>query len=283
MENGTVTLPEASRGPLPAEVARLYDEYAELCDVTVGENLHFGFWDTPDSAASLAEAAHRLTDVLADRLAVGPGQRVLDVGCGVGGPTVRIARRTGAHLAGISISTEQIARAVAHAEHAGMTDQVSFQRADANEMPFPAESFDAVIALESLIHIPDREHVLGRIRDVLRPGGRLVLTDFYERQPIPPHKQPAVRRYLRDFLFTIVQPGDYIPMLGRVGLQFVEVLDISAQSVRQTFTHLSAQLTEQQRALGSEYGADMVDRFNPADMIDVHEFGHLLVVAERPA
>jgi cyclopropane fatty-acyl-phospholipid synthase-like methyltransferase len=269
--------------PAPADVGRLYDDYAALCDVTVGENLHFGYWDTPDSGATLAEAAHRLTDVLADRLALTAGQRLLDVGCGVGGPTVRIARRTGAQVTGISISKEQIIRAAAHAELAGMADRVTFQHANAIELPFPAESFDAVIALESLIHVPDREQVLGQIRNVLRPGGRLVLTDFYERTPIPAAKLPAVQRYLRDFLFTIVQPGDYIPLLQNAGLRFIEILDISAQSVRQTFTHLSAQLTEEQRKLGTEFGADMVDKFNPANMIDVHEFGHLLIVAERPA
>lgn len=268
--------------PVPEDVGRLYDEYAALCDVTVGENLHFGYWDTPDSRATLAEAAHRLTDLLADRLRLAPGQRLLDVGCGVGGPTVRIAKRTGAETVGVSISKEQIIRATAHAQFAGVADQVSFGYADAMALPFPAESFDAVIALESIIHMPDRQQALRQIHDVLRPGGRLVLTDFYERLPFPEEKWPAVNRYLRDFLFTIVQPGDYIPLLQQAGLVFVELLDISEQSVRQTFTHLSAQLTEGESELAPEYGGELVSRFNPADMIDVHEFGHLLVVAERP-
>jgi ubiquinone/menaquinone biosynthesis C-methylase UbiE len=172
--------------------------------------------------------------------------------------------------------------AAVSAEIAGFADRVRFQHANALDLPFPADSFDAVIALESLIHMPDREQALVQIRKVLRPGGRLVLTDFYEREPIPAAKWPAVHRYLRDFLFTIVQPGDYIPMLQRAGLKFVELLDISDQSVRQTFTHLSAHLTDDQTALSSEYGGELVDKFNPADMIDVHEFGHLLVVAQRP-
>jgi cyclopropane fatty-acyl-phospholipid synthase-like methyltransferase len=268
--------------PVPEDVGRLYDEYAALCDVTVGENLHFGYWETPDSTATLAEAAHHLTDILADRLHITGGQQLLDVGCGVGGPTVRIAKRTGATVTGISISREQIIRAAAHAEHAGLADRVTFQHANATALPFQPRSFDAVIALESLIHMPDREAVLRQIYDVLRPGGRLVLTDFYEREPIPDAKWPAVHRYLRDFLFTIVQPSDYVQMLERVGLRFVELLDISDQSVRQTFVHLSAQLTEDQGTLAPEYGGDLVDKFNPADMIDVHEFGHLLVVAQKP-
>ncbi|MGB6161784.1 MAG: class I SAM-dependent methyltransferase [Pseudonocardiaceae bacterium] len=60
------------------------------------------------------------------------------------------------------------------------------------ELPFPAQSFDAAIALESIPHMPDRGQVLAQIYRVLRPGGRLVLTDFFERAPIPTAKQPSL-------------------------------------------------------------------------------------------
>jgi O-methyltransferase StaMB len=261
--------------PIPEEVGKLYDTYAALCDVTVGENLHFGYWDDP--SATFEEATNRLTELLIERLGVGPGSHVLDLGCGHGGPGVAVAKATGARVTGISISTEQVARANARAAAAGLADRVEFRHANALELPFEEASFDAVLAFESIIHMPDREHVLRQVRRVLKPGGRLVLTDFYERSPIPAEKLPAVQRYLRDFLCTIVQPGDYIPMLERVGLRFVELLDISDQSVRQTFVHMSEKLTGS--ALGGEYGQDLVDKWNSADMIDVDEFGHLIVVA----
>jgi cyclopropane fatty-acyl-phospholipid synthase-like methyltransferase len=250
----------------------------------VGENLHFGYWDTPDSTATFDEAAERLTEVVVDRLPVGPGQHVLDLGCGHGGPALMVARRTGARVTGISISAEQVTRARAGAAMAGLSDQVQFERANAMDLPFAPGSFDAVMAFESIIHMPDRQHILRQVHDMLRPGGRLVLTDFYERAPIPQEKVQAVQRYLRDFLFTIVQPNDYIPMLIEAGLQFVELRDISAETVRPTFEHMAAKVSGEHRdTLGAEYGQDLVDKMNSADLVDVAEFGHLIVVAERPA
>ncbi|ONI76198.1 SAM-dependent methyltransferase [Actinosynnema sp. ALI-1.44] len=268
--------------PVPEEVGRHYDEYAALCDVTVGANLHFGYWDTPDSTATFEQAADRLTEVLIDRLPVGPGQHVLDLGCGHGGPAIAVATRTGARVTGVSISREQVSRATARAEAAGVADRVQFHWADATKLPFEAQSFDAVLAFESIIHMPDRGDVLRQVREVLRPGGRVVLTDFYERAPIPREKLPAVQRYLRDFLCTIVQPGDYVPMLADAGLRFLELRDISAETVRQTLVHMSAKLGGARQAeLHREYGRDLVEKWNSADMIDVDEFGHIIVVAER--
>lgn len=270
--------------PVPEEVGQHYDKYAALAGATVGENLHFGYWDTPDSTASLDEAAARLTELLVSRLPAGPGQRVLDLGCGHGGPAIAVARGTGADVTGISISAEQVKVASANAAAAGLADQVTFQHANALDLPFEPESFDAVLAFESLIHMPDREHVLREVRKVLKPGGTLVLTDFYERAPIPADKLAAVERYLRDMKFTIVQPEDYIPMLGRAGLWFTELLDITPQTMRPTFEHMSAKFTgEQGNTLGGEYGEDLVDQLDNGDLADVAEFGHVIVVAQRPA
>jgi ubiquinone/menaquinone biosynthesis C-methylase UbiE len=195
---------------------------------------------------------------------------------------VRIARRTGVRLTGISVSRQQIARANARAAAAGLADRVEFRHANAMDLPFAEESFDAAIALESIIHMPDREKVLGQVAHALRPGGRLVLTDFFERGPIPEAKRPAVNRYLRDFLMTLADIDDYLAMIRQSGLRLVELLDITEQSCRQTFVQLSAQMTAERENLTGEFDEEMVDQFNPADMIDIPEFGSLLLVAERP-
>ena len=79
--------------PDPGEVGRLYDRFTDLGDAALGDNLHFGYWEDPDVVDpddTLQAATHRFTDRMADRLRVTSGHRVLDVGCGVGAPAVRL-------------------------------------------------------------------------------------------------------------------------------------------------------------------------------------------------
>ncbi|MFC5719496.1 methyltransferase domain-containing protein [Streptomyces gamaensis] len=268
--------------PDPAEVGRLYDRFTALGDASLGENLHFGYWDSPDSTVPLAEATDRLTDMMADRLRVGPGARVLDLGCGTGAPGVRTARRTGAHVTGVSVSAEQIRRAEALAEGAGLAGRMTFRQANALELPFPDGSFDAVLALESIIHMPDRGRVLAEAGRVLRPGGRIVLTDFLERAEIPAAGRPAVERYLRDFMMTMVSAEVYPPLLRAAGLWLEELLDISDHTLRQTFVLLSERIRKARAELTGRYGEEMVDQFDPGDLVGIEEFGYLLLVAAKP-
>jgi ubiquinone/menaquinone biosynthesis C-methylase UbiE len=272
MSNPTTTI------PVPEEVGLLYDRLTALDTAAQGGSLHLGYWDLDDNEVPLVEAADRLTDLMTDALRLDKGHQVLDVGCGVGQPAMRIAQRTGAHVTGIAISQDQIARATELAEAAGLTDKVEFRHADAMELPFPDNSFDAAIAIESIFHMPDRERVFSEIRRVLRPGGRLVLTDFFERAPIPADKQPAVDRLLRDFIMTLARPEDYLPMLSRAGLRFVELRDITEQSVRQTFEQMSSS----EQDLDPVFDEEADEKFSPAAMIDVDEFGSVLLTAQKP-
>ncbi|MFF4591170.1 SAM-dependent methyltransferase [Streptomyces sp. NPDC001388] len=270
-----------STQPIVAEeVGLLYDRLTQLDTEEAGGSLHLGYWDLDDDTTPLVEAADRLTDMMTDRLRITGGQRLLDVGCGLGQPAMRIAQRVGAHVSGVSISEGQIARARKLAAAQGLSDMVEFHHADAMRLPFDDESFDAAIAIESVFHMPDREQVFREIHRVLRPGGRLVLTDFFERGPIPADKQTAVNRLLRDFIMTLADPGDYVSMLARAGLRFVELLDITEQSVRQTFSQMAR---DGERDLDPIFEEETDSKFSPADMIDVDEFGSLLLVARKPA
>jgi O-methyltransferase StaMB len=88
--------------------------------------------------------------MMVEKLKIGAGSQVLDVGCGVGGSGVRIARLTGARVTGISVSQEQITRANTLVKSAELTERVVFQQANAIEIPFPAQFFDVAIALNQL-------------------------------------------------------------------------------------------------------------------------------------
>lgn len=269
--------------PVPEAVGKLYDRLTltALDDGTFNPNIHIGFWDTPDSEATLEEAVDRLTDVLIERLLVDDSAHVLDLGCGVGGPGLRVARTTGARVTGVSISQEQVKTANRLAEKAGLADRATFQHADAMKLPFEDGLFDAVMALESIIHMPDRQQVLTEASRVLRPGGRLVLTDIFERAPRKEVPHPSIQKFCRNFMVTLADADDYVSLLHRSGLRLRGLLDITEHTQQRTFQELSRPTAggDRPEALGQ---TNLPDLFHPSDMLGVDEFGCLLVAAVRP-
>jgi ubiquinone/menaquinone biosynthesis C-methylase UbiE len=164
--------------PTPNEVGQGYDAFADLLDQLWGENLHHGYWNDASGDVSLEDATNRLTDKLAGMLPIEPGDRLLDLGCGIGGPAIRLAAAHDIEVTGISISQRQVERANDRTAAAGLAGRLSFQFADAMDLPFPDESFDIVWALESLHHMPDRWHAVRQAVRVLRPGGWMAIGDF---------------------------------------------------------------------------------------------------------
>jgi ubiquinone/menaquinone biosynthesis C-methylase UbiE len=220
--------------PDPEEVGGFYDENNHLIARFQGGNMHYGYWTGPDDDSDYEVAGARLTDVMIDKLGVEPGDEVLDVGCGPGKPAVQLARATGARVLGISISTEDVRLATARAEAEGVADQVRFRHADALSLPFPAESFDAVLALESIVHIQERARVLEQIARVLRPGGRVVLTDFVTLRP-EGQESEVDRRALAHALAAwraapLVRAEDYPGFVDRAGLVLDEITDITERT-----------------------------------------------------
>ena len=118
-----------------------------------------------------------------------PGMRVLDVGCGVGGPAREIARFSDTHITGLNNNDFQINRARRYTEKAGLSNQVTFVKGDFMKLSeqFGENAFDAgtlfsfknkrqankhtVYAIEATCHAPTWEGVYGEIFKVLKPGG----------------------------------------------------------------------------------------------------------------
>jgi SAM-dependent methyltransferase len=111
-------------------------------------------------------------------LELGSDSRLLDVGCGSGGPALRLAERTGASVVGIDLLEEGIATATGLAEERGLADRVRFVRADAGgPLPFADGTFDAVISVDVMCHLPNRLEILREWHRVTAPGARVLFTD----------------------------------------------------------------------------------------------------------
>jgi ubiquinone/menaquinone biosynthesis C-methylase UbiE len=110
-------------------------------------------------------------------IAVGPGERLLDVASGSGDSAVLAARERGCVVTGIEFGEAAVIDARRAADAAGVRDRVEFRVGDAEALPFADESFDAVLCECSLCTFPDKRRALVEVHRVLRPGGRVAIAD----------------------------------------------------------------------------------------------------------
>ena len=116
--------------------------------------------------------------IIIDGLRLSGGERVLDVGCGMGADVFDLVARVGpnGHVTGVDLSESLIDEARRHAE--GRNLPVSFEVGNVEELRFDDDAFDAVRTERLLMHVPDADRGLAEMVRVLKPGGRLSVFDF---------------------------------------------------------------------------------------------------------
>ena len=105
-------------------------------------------------------------------------KRILDIGCGIGGPAFEMATNHGAEVVGIDLEEPLIDRAQADARKHGLDDRCSFQTVVAGPLPYADHSFDIVVSSGAFTQIADKSGILGESLRVLRPGGWLSCYDW---------------------------------------------------------------------------------------------------------
>jgi len=107
-----------------------------------------------------------------------PGKKLLDVACGAAGPTLRAAEKCGCDVTGVDVHESAIAAANATATERGLSQRAVFVVGNAAErLPFPDASFDAVICIDAINHLPNRNAVLAEWFRLLKVGGEVLFTD----------------------------------------------------------------------------------------------------------
>ncbi|OON71492.1 methyltransferase domain-containing protein [Streptomyces tsukubensis] len=216
------------QAPAPNDVAGFYDGIGQVLNTVWGPNLHYGYWENDADDTSIEEATHRLTDLMISGLAPRAGGRVLDIGCGIGNPALRLVGARDVNVVGITVSHVQVAQAEERAAQAGLSDRATFQFADAMDMPFPDASFDGAWALESMLHMPDRGKVLAEAARVIRPGGRLAIADIIERGPVSPEGRVVLDHICETYkVRSLGTMDEYRETLSANGFVDVEIRDIS--------------------------------------------------------
>ena len=158
-------------------------------------------------------------------LQLSSGSAALEVACGAGGLTCRMALETGARCTGVDINEHGIAAATSKARALGLA-RVSFKVADAGRpLPFPDDCFDAVFCNDSINHFPGRAEVLRDWRRVLKQGGRVLFTDPIVVTGQLTNEEMRQRSSIGFFLFT--PPGVNERLLEEAGFAVREVRDVT--------------------------------------------------------
>jgi tocopherol O-methyltransferase len=261
-----------------------YDLATPFYRLLWGEHIHHGLWEGEDD--SVATAQQRLIERLVEMAQIEPGQRILDVGCGMGGSSMALARRHGCVVTGLTLSRLQQLWATTIAAFRGVGRRTRFLQADAEKIRFPEASFDVVWNVECSEHLFDKPAFFRRVAAWLRPGGRVALCAWLAGNG--PNHEHQVELVCQHFLCpSLGTAEDYLDWFDAAGLVKGRWVDVTAQ-VEGTWDICMDRLrTSGLRHLGWVIGANMqrfLDHFSTLrDAYRTRAMRYGVFTAEKPA
>lgn len=242
-------------------------------------------------AMLLGDAYHpgglALTRHLADLLDLTAGQRVLDVASGRGTTALMLADRHQVHADGMDLSAVNVALAQGAAAAAGLTEQASFVTGDAERLPYADDTFDAVVCECAFCIFPDKPTAARELARVLRPGGKVGITDVVAF----PSRLPAELTGLAAWIACVADArpiGDYAAILTEAGLSIVHTERHDAAMTRM-IDQIEARLgllrmttRERAEALGVDFDRAPAVLAAARTAVTDGTLGYALLIAERP-
>jgi tocopherol O-methyltransferase len=258
-----------------------YDLATPFYRLLWGVHIHHGLWEADETP----EAAQRqLIERLAAAAGLRRGESILDVGCGMGGTSIDLARRLDCRVTGLTLSPVQQTWAALSARWHGVGRRTRFLRRDAEAVDFPAGSFDVVWSVECTEHLFDKSALFRRAARWLAPDGRVALCAWLAGDgPDAAAKATAVcEGFLCPSLGTA---DDYRGWMEAAGLHVVTREDLT-QRVSRTWEICKERVRHPVLRLGSRLlGRDMARFVGHFDtLLDAYRTGAVrygLFVARR--
>lgn len=230
-------------------VAHHYDLDGALYSLLLDADRQYSCAYFPTGTETLEEAQAAKKRLVASKLLLRPGMRVLDIGCGWGGMALTLARDYGAEVTGITLSQEQLATARARAAEAGLSGQVRFELMDYRTL---SGQWDRVVSVGMFEHVGVSHYrtFFGVLRRVLAPDGVALLHSIGRS-----HGPATTNAWLSKYIF----PGGYSPALSEVlpaversGLLVADV-EVLRLHYAETLRHWRRNLLDRHSAIAALY------------------------------
>jgi len=210
-----------------------YDHVTDAWVYILGDNLHYGYFDTDD--IPLNKATEALIDQLASLVAIDDRSSVLDVGCGIGAPAFYLHEKFGCTVSGISTSTRGIEIAQKKCREKGYGRKIKFYARNGLDNGFAEATFDVVWIMESSHLMENKGKLIEENYRVLKNRGCMLLCDVMLRKKLT---VMDVYRYQKELTILEKSFGKarmetlnfYAAKMGAYGFTDIETLDLSRQA-----------------------------------------------------
>ncbi|GMY23964.1 phosphoethanolamine N-methyltransferase 1-like isoform X1 [Fagus crenata] len=167
------------------------------------------------------------TKEFVQKLELKPGQKVLDVGCGIGGGDFYMAENFDVEVVGIDLSINMISFALERA--IGLNCSVEFEVADCTKKTYPENTFDVIYSRDTILHIQDKPALFRSFYKWLKPGGKVLISDYCKSAGTP---SPEFAEYIKQRGYDLHDVKSYGQMLGDAGFDDVIAEDRTDQFIQ---------------------------------------------------
>ena len=212
------------------DVAAYYNQtqnhYLRWWQLSRGMALHYGMWYA--ETRSFLESLNNTNKHLAELSDVREGNKILDAGCGVGGSSIYMAKNHKALVTGITLSELQVKTARENATFHKVGDLTNFQVMDFCKTKFQDESFDIVWACESSSSAADKELMVAEWYRLLKPGGKLVLSDFFKTKENQQDKENLLDKWTEIWAMSpLISSTSLIHIMKTSGFQVTQTTNMT--------------------------------------------------------
>lgn len=231
-----------------------YDVVSPYYRALWGEHLHHGYWIRGDESKEQAQL--QLIEHLANLAQITPGAEILDIGCGFGASSLYLAKRFGASVTGITISSVQVEMARQAAAEKNLNARFLLMDAEAMTLD---EKFDVLWSIESISHYQDRQTFFAAAAHLLKPGGVFALTDWFRKEDLTPAETRKYIQPIEEGMFVELLPlADYEAFLHSNGLRILHREVLNEQCARTWDLSLEIIANKKLWALAASYGSQFI-------------------------